>query len=145
MTDQTAAAKPARGKTAAAGAKLAEQMAGIVQHPAAEPEATAERAERSRRAATTRRRNAPATTARTVRAAPMPATQTRPQPVYSERISHTTTPDQLDALTEVSRQARRATGQAVPLTALLRAAAQICLDDARLRERMARLARTEWR
>jgi len=146
MTDQTAAAKPARGKTAAAGAKLAEQMAGIVAHPAAEPEATAERAERSRRAATERRRSTPATTARTVRAvAPMPAAQPKPKAVYSARISHTTTPDQLDALEEVSRQARRATGQAVPLTSLLRAAAAICLDDARLRERMARLARTEWR
>jgi hypothetical protein len=53
--------------------------------------------------------------------------------------------DQLDALEEVSRAARRATGQAVPLTALLRAAAAICLDDARLRDRMARIARTEWR
>jgi hypothetical protein len=75
----------------------------------------------------------------------MPAAQPKPKAVYSARISHTTTPDQLDALEEVSRAERRATGQAVPLTALLRAAAAICLDDARLRARMARLARTEWR
>jgi hypothetical protein len=75
----------------------------------------------------------------------MPPETPRPGKLYSQRISHTTTPDQLDALEEVSRAARRATGQAVPLTALLRAAAAICLDDARLRDRMARLARTEWR
>jgi hypothetical protein len=75
----------------------------------------------------------------------MPAETPKPAKLYSARVSHTTTPDQLDALEEVSRQARRATGQAVPLTSLLRAAAAICLDDARLRERMARLARTEWR
>jgi hypothetical protein len=75
----------------------------------------------------------------------MPAEQPKAQPVYSARISHTTTPDQLDALEEVARAERRATGQAVPLTSLLRAAAAICLDDARLRARMARLARTEWR
>jgi hypothetical protein len=145
MTDQPAAAKRARGKTATAGAKLAEQMAGIVAHPAADPEVTAERSERSTRAAAASRRKAPATTARTVRAAPMPAETPRPAKLYSQRISHTTTPDQLDALEEVSRAERRATGQAVPLTALLRAAAAICLDDARLRARMARLARTEWR
>jgi hypothetical protein len=139
---------PDKSTGAAAKARRAsavERMAGLAAAPAADPEATAERAERSTRAAARSRRQAPATTARTVRAAPMPAETPRPAKLYSQRISHTTTPDQLDALEEVSRQARRATGQAVPLTSLLRAAAQICLDDARLRDRMARLARTEWR
>jgi hypothetical protein len=126
-------------------ASAVERMAGLAAAPPPDPEATAERSARSRRAATERGRRAPATTARTVRAAAMPAEQPKPPAAYSVRISHTTTPDQLDALEEVSRQARRATGQAVPLTALLRAAAAICLDDARLRDRMARLARTEWR
>jgi hypothetical protein len=136
MADNTAKARRA---------SAVERMAGLAASPAPEPEVTAERSERSKRAAAERGRRAPRTTARTVRAAAMPAEAPRPQPVYSARISHTTTPDQLDALEEVSRAARRATGQAVPLTALLRAAAAICLDDARLRERMTRLARVEWR
>jgi hypothetical protein len=144
MADKAApAAKPGKGRTAAAGHDLAERMAGMITEP---PKAdTAERSGRSARAAQESRRRAPATTARTVRARAMPAEQPKAQPAYSQRISHTTTPDQLDALEEVSRAARRATGQAVPLTALLRAATAICLDDARLRDRMARLARTEWR
>jgi hypothetical protein len=136
MPDNTAKAR----RTAAV-----ERMANLAAEPAPDPEATAERSERSKRAATERGRRAPATTGRTVRAAAMPAETPRPAKLYSARISHTTTPDQLDALEEVSRAARRATGQAVPLTSLLRAAAAICLDDARLRDRMARLARTEWR
>ncbi len=139
---------PDKSTGAAAKARRAsavERMAGLAAAPAADPEATAERSERSTRAAAAGRRKAPATTARTVRAAPMPAETPRPAKLYSQRISHTTTPDQLDALEEVSRAARRATGQAVPLTALLRAATAICLDDARLRDRMARLARVEWR
>jgi hypothetical protein len=136
MPDNTAKAR----RTAAV-----ERMANLAAEPAADPEVTAERSERSKRAATERGRRAPATTSRTVRAAAMPAETPRPAKLYSARISHTTTPDQLDALEEVSRAARRATGQAVPLTSLLRAAAAICLDDARLRDRMARLARTEWR
>jgi hypothetical protein len=73
----------------------------------------------------------------------MPA-ETRAPKEYTARVSHTTTLDQLDALEEVSRAARRAKGRAVPLTALLRAATAICLDDARLRDRMVRLADTEW-
>jgi hypothetical protein len=74
-----------------------------------------------------------------------PAELAAQRSVYPARISHTTTHDQREALEEVSRQARRATGQAVPLTALIRAAVQICLDDPGLRERMAQIARTEWR
>jgi hypothetical protein len=122
-----------------------QRMAGLAAAPAPEPEVTAERSARSKRAAAERGRRAPATTARAVRASAMPAETPRAAKLYSARVSHTTTPDQLDALEEVSRAARRATGQAVPLTSLLRAAAAICLDDARLRDRMARLARTEWR
>lgn len=126
-------------------AQLADRMAGLAAVPAADPEETAERSERSKKAAAERKSKAPATTARTVRAAAMPAETPKPGKLYSSRVSHTTTPDQLDALEEVSRQAKRASGQAVPITALLRAAAAICLDDARLRERMTRLARLEWR
>ena len=140
MPDKSTAAE-----TKARRASVADRMAGLAAVPAPEPEVTAERSARSKRAAAERGRKAPATTGRTVRAAAMPAETPKPAKLYSARISHTTTPDQLDALEEVSRQARRATGQAVPLTSLLRAAAAICLDDARLRERMARLARTEWR
>ncbi len=148
MADNSAAAAgAAKDKNAASARRSAaiERMAGLAAVPAAAPEATAERAERASSAATKRRQAAPATTARVVRAAPMPAETPKPAKLYSARVSHTTTPDQLDALEEVSRAARRATGQAVPLTSLLRAAAAICLDDARLRDRMARLARTEWR
>ena len=133
MADNTAKARRA---------SAVDRMAALGAAPP--PEVTAERAERAAEANAERRRRAPATTARTIRAAAMPAEAPRPGPAYSCRISHTTTPDQLDALEEVSRASRRATGQAIPITALLRAAAAICLDDARLRDRMARLARTEW-
>ena len=64
---------------------------------------------------------------------------------YSVRISHTTSPDQLDALEDVSREARHEGNGSIPITALLRAATAICLGDARLRKQMTRLARTEWR
>jgi hypothetical protein len=140
MTEPTATRKTRQTEREAA---IKARMSGLAAAP--DPEATAERSERSKRAATERRRKAPATTAATVRAAPMPAQVKPQQRAYSVRVSHTMDPDQYDALEEVSRQARRATGQAVPLTSLLRAAAAICLDDARLRDRMARLARTEWR
>jgi len=147
MPDNTAAAAGAKPGAAAKArrASAVERMAGLAAAPAPDPEVTAERSERSASAAAAGKRKAPATTARTVRAAAMPAETPRPAKLYSARVSHTTTPDQLDALEEVSRAARRATGQAVPLTSLLRAAAAICLDDARLRDRMQRLARTEWR
>jgi hypothetical protein len=148
MPDSTTAAdKPERaGATSKARrASAVERMAGLAAAPAPEPEATAERSERSKRAAAERGRKAPATTSRTVRAAPMPAEAPKPAKLYSARISHTTTPDQLDALEELSRQAQHQGNGAVPLTSLLRAAAQICLDDARLRDRMVKYARTEWR
>lgn len=143
--NSAAAAKPRRPTTGQIAKSAADRMAGLAAAPAPDPEVTAERSERSKRAATERRQRTPATTPAAVRAAAMPAETPKPARLYSARISHTTSPDQLDALEEVSRAERRRTGQAVPLTALLRAAAQICLDDARLRERMARIARTEWR
>jgi hypothetical protein len=138
MPDNKAADAKARRASAV------DRMAALAAAP--DPEATAERSERGKRAASERRQRTPATTARTVRAAvPMPAETPRPPKLYSARVSHTTTPDQLELLEEISRDARRKTGQAVPITALLRAAVAICADDARLRERMARLARVEWR
>ena len=142
MPDSTAAAAAKARRTS-----TAERMAGLAAAPAAEPEVTAERSERSQRAAAEHRRAAPATTARTVRARAMPAETPRPAKLYQARVSHTTTVDQLDALEEVARSAYRAQPELgkVPLTSLLRAAAAICLDDARLRDRMARLARTDWR
>lgn len=138
MPDSNAAAKSRR-------ATVTDRMAALAAAPAPEPEVTAERSERSRAAAAESRRQAPKTTARIVRSAPMPPESPRPARLYSERISHTTTADQLDALAELSRQAKRQGKGAVPVTALLRAATQIILDDARLRDRCVRLARTEWR
>lgn len=143
MPDSTAAAAKDAAKSRRAA--VADRMAGLAAAPAPEPDVTAERSERSKRAAAASKRTAPPTTARTIRSAPMPAEAPRPPKLYSARVSHTTTPDQLEALEEVSRQAKRQGNGAVPLTSLLRAAAQICLDDARLRDRMVRQARTEWR
>jgi hypothetical protein len=72
--------------------------------------------------------------------------ETRPGPDYPARMSHATTHEQLDALEDLSRSLRRDRPDlgAVPVTALLRAAAAICLDDERLRARMVREARTTW-
>src|SRR6266568_5394880 len=71
----------------------------------------------------------------------MPAEAPRPPAAYSARISHTTTPAQLEAL-EALRTAEKATGDgAVSITALLRAAAALCLDDPRLRARWIKAAR----
>jgi hypothetical protein len=75
----------------------------------------------------------------------MPAEAPKPPAAYSARISHTTTPAQLEAL-EALRTAEKATGDgAVSITALLRAATAMCLDDPRLRARWIKAARTEWR
>jgi len=75
----------------------------------------------------------------------MPA-ETKPEPKFRARISHTTTPGQLEAL-EALRTAEKAAGDgAVSITALLRAATALCLDDAKLRARWIKLARSdEWR
>ncbi len=75
----------------------------------------------------------------------MPA-ETKAAPDYPARMSHSTTYEQLDALEDLSRSLRRERPDlgAVPVTALLRAAAAICLDDERLRVRMVRGARTTW-
>jgi hypothetical protein len=93
---------------------------------------------------------APASPERPARKAParraMPA-ETKAGPDYPARMSHATTYDQLDALEDLSRTLRRERPDlgAVPVTALLRAAAAICLDDERLRARMIREARTTWK
>jgi hypothetical protein len=144
MPDSTAAAAR-KARQAERDAATTARFAGLADSATPAPEVTAERSERSKQATTERRQRAPATTARTVRAAAMPAETPRPAKLYGERISHTTTIDQLEALAEVSRLAKREGKGAVPITSLLRAAAAICLDDARLRDRMVRLARTEWR
>jgi hypothetical protein len=134
--------KGSRG--AAAGQDLAERMAGMVSAPAADDQAAAPaRSSRASSAATARKRSAPKTTGATVRAAAPPAEVRAPQE-YKARVSHATTYDQLDALEEVAKAYRRAHGIHVPITALLRAAAAICLDNAQLRERMARDAAVVW-
>jgi hypothetical protein len=75
----------------------------------------------------------------------MPAETPKPPAAYSARISHTTTPAQLEAL-EALRTAEKATGDgAVSITALLRAATALCLDDPKLRARWIKAARGEWR
>jgi len=80
-----------------------------------------------------------------IRSLAMPAEAHKPPAAYSARISHTTTPGQLEAL-EALRTAEKATGDgAVSITALLRAATALCLDDPRLRARWIKAARTEWR
>jgi hypothetical protein len=66
------------------------------------------------------------------------------RPGWPARVSHYTSPEQLAALEAVRTQAK-AGGRAVPVAALLRAAAAICLDDPQLRARMIELARDQWR
>lgn len=138
MPDDKTAAKARR-------ATAVDRMAALAAAP--DSEVTAERAERSKRAATERRQRTPATTSRTVRAsAPMPAETPQPGKRWPERISHSTSAAQLDALEEVAKATYRARPDKgkISTTALLRAAAAICLDDARLRERMGRLAQIDW-
>jgi hypothetical protein len=138
MPDDKTAAKARR-------ASAVDRMAALAAAP--DPEVTAERSERSKRAAAERRKQTPATTARTVRAAaPMAAETAKPGKRWPERISHATSAEQLDALEEVAKATYRARPDKgkVSTTALLRAAAAICLDDARLRERMGRLAQIDW-
>ena len=75
----------------------------------------------------------------------MAAEQSQPKP-YPARVSHATTYEQLEDLENVGREARRERPElgAVPVTALLRAAAEICLDSDQLRKRMVRDARERW-
>jgi hypothetical protein len=142
MPDKSTDAAKARRTSAV------ERMAGLAAAPAPEPEATAERSDRAATAAARRKRSSPPTTGRTVRASAMPAEASRPAKAaeYRARISHSTTYDQRDALEEVKRWYQRngRTGRSVSMSALLRAAADICLSDARLRERMAREADLTW-
>jgi hypothetical protein len=64
---------------------------------------------------------------------------------WKARISHYTSQEQLTALEALRTQAKAEAGQAVPVTALLRAATAICLSDPQLRARMIELARGQWR
>lgn len=75
----------------------------------------------------------------------MAVEQPQPKP-YPARISHATTYEQLEELENVGREARRERPElgAVPVTALLRAAAEICLDNDQFRKRMVRDARERW-
>jgi hypothetical protein len=125
--------KPA-SRTARGAAALRESMSALGSGPAA----AAPPQDRPARSATTRPR-------RPAAAKPMPAEQPRPAAAYSARISHTTTPEQLQALEAVRSEQKAAGGGAVSVTALLRAAAALCLDDDRLRARWIKLARNEWR
>lgn len=81
-----------------------------------------------------------------VRSLAMPLEAPKPPGAYSARISHTTTPAQLEAL-EALRMAEKASGKgAVSITALLRAMTAICLDDRELREQVVSAARSPmWR
>jgi hypothetical protein len=124
--------KPTRASTKAAGSKLADRMAGLAAQPAPAPA-------RERRTAQPRR--TPAARG----AAAMPAEQARPPAVYSARISHTTTPEQLQALESVRSEQKAQGGGAVAVTALIRAAVALCLEDQRLRARWIKAARNEWR
>jgi hypothetical protein len=64
---------------------------------------------------------------------------------WPARVSHYTSPAQLADLERVRSEAKAEGGPAVPVAALLRAAADICLTDPELRRQMTELARTRWR
>ena len=125
--------KATRGRGTALAEQLAQRAQGLSAAPAPTPAAGRPRPARERR-------EAPAGTRRS-----MPAETPKPPPSYSARISHTTTPAQLQALEAVRSEAKAAGSGAVSVTALLRAAAALCLDDPRLRARWIKAARTEWR
>jgi hypothetical protein len=144
MADQP---KARATKTSKAADDLAARMAGTLAPPPADTKPAA----RKSRAAAPPRQPQPGQAASSRPAAPprraagMPAEQPRPASFYPARISHTTTPAQLQEL-EAIRSAEKATGNgAVSVTALLRAAVDLCLQDQRLRARWVKLARTEWR
>jgi hypothetical protein len=75
----------------------------------------------------------------------MTTNQRRLRGKWPARISHYTSPTQLAALEALRTEAKSDGDRAVPVAALLRAAASICLDDPQLRARMVDLARDEWR
>ena len=121
-------------------ASAIDRMASLAAVPETEPEPAAPE---PAAAASEPEPKRPARKAAAVKA--MPA-ETKAGPDYAARMSHATTHEQLDTLEDLSRSLRRERPDlgAVPVTALIRAAAQICLDDERLRARMVREARTTW-
>jgi hypothetical protein len=133
---KTRAAKQPKGADA-----LAQRMAGGLAAPAKSAAAPKPRtAARPAAAERPARKTSPSTSR-----AGMAAEQTKPPAFYSARISHTTTAEQLAELERVRSDAKREGNGAVSVTALLRAAVALCLDDQRLRARWIKAARNEWR
>jgi hypothetical protein len=144
-----------RGTTGAD--QLAARLAGLAgQAGQAKPDTTTTaRATRTPAARTAPARTGRAATTTTGRgtktvttATPMAAEQAKPASSYGARISHATTPEQLAELEQIrlaENTARRAAKRpALSVTALLRAATQICLDNDRLRAQMIKRAGEEW-
>lgn len=158
--------KPARKRrTAASADELAARLAGLADAAAdsgASPGPPArQRTSRASRAQTQAQTQAQKTAARpggrttaavkgtrSTNPAPMAAEQARPAAYYSARVSHATTPGQLAELEQIrvtENAARRAARRpALSVTALLRAAAAICLENDRLRAQMIKRAGEEW-
>lgn len=144
MPDTTAPAAPdakpakrqsAKARTAAAGEQLAARMGALAASPAARTRAP--RSARTTEAATPRQPRP---------AAAMPAEQPKPAAAFSARVSHTTTPQQLAALEAIRTEAKAQGSGAVAVTALIRAACELCLTDPKLRKRWLTLAKSpEWR
>jgi hypothetical protein len=132
--------------------QLAARLAGLGGQ--AKPDTAAARATRPPAARTgpARTGRAATTTGRGTRtvttATPMAAEQAKPASSYGARISHATTPEQLAELEQIrlaENTARRAAKRpALSVTALLRAATQICLDNDKLRAQMIKRAGEEW-
>jgi hypothetical protein len=158
---QDGGAKGTRKRGAAGAEQLAARLAGLA--GATTPDTTAARAPRAARGQApggTAKTTAPARTGRpssastrrgtkaVTTAAPMSAEQAKPTVFYSARVSHSTTPEQLGALERIRLEentARRAARRpAISITALLRAATEICLENDRLRAQMIKRAGEEW-
>lgn len=122
---------PEPGKAAKPGA-AADLAARIGALPQARPAAAASPPAAPRKPRTARKAPAAAT-----RPGPAPAEQARPAAFYGQRLSITTTADQVGAL----RAARLADG--IQATARLRAMIAAWQGDPKLRERIDRMAR-DW-
>jgi hypothetical protein len=154
---------PGKRKEPKGAADLAQRMGGLLSGPPA-PAAPASsgRARTASGTRTTSSRAASAagrkpasnagrgtkTVSTSAAAAPMPAEQTKPAAFYSARVSHATTPQQLAELEQIrltENTARRAARRpAISITAMLRAAVAICLENDRLRAQMIKRAGEEW-
>lgn len=153
---------PKARKEPKGAADLANRMGALVspQPPAATPTAgrrarsgSSARTASSRSASAAGRKPAPnagrgTKTVSTPAPAAMPAEQARPAAFYSARVSHATTPEQLAELEQIrlteNTQRRAARRPAISITAMLRAAAAICLENDRLRAQMIKRAGEEW-